>query len=346
MQRAIRLCCSAYWGVMGENRRFGAWFFGWMVGLPVIAYLFSPEVLLYLRAVGIAGTRGPSMWYAWTGIGLLAVFVLSFLAVRVWRAPVAVWYVALAELAVPLLLLPVRAALHYLPPQSGYGPAEGRLAHIIGVSPFGAAGRYHEGILPMLAPYAFAAAGYLIAMLLGCWLGSRRRGADGESRRIGAWFLGWMVGLPVVAYIFSPEVLLSLARLLRMPGFPGIYYVVIALGLAVALALTLLAVRGWHAPTSLWYVPLAAAAVRFAALPVRTMAQIAFRFDGVVTSWTIEQPLWNMAGATPFGVAGLESPNVSDMLVPYAVAVIGYLLAVSLGCWVAARGRQLVSDSS
>ncbi|MDZ4179650.1 MAG: hypothetical protein U1E29_10520 [Coriobacteriia bacterium] len=330
---------------MSEDRRIGAWFLGWMVGLPFIVYLFSPEVLLYLRVVGAVDSWDSWMWSAWTGIGLLVVFILSFMTVRIWCAPVSVWYVALAGIAVHLLLLPVRVAVRYLPPQTNYGLAEGRLAYIIGASPFGAAGRYSEGVLPMLAPYAFAAVGYLIAMALGCWLGGIGREAEGESRRLGVWFLGWMVGLPVLSYVFSPEALLFVARVFKIPGFRGIYFVVIALGLAVAFVLSLLAVRRWRAPTSLWYVPLAGLLVSVVLPPIRIMAQIVARFDGLVAPRTIQLPLWNIAGVTPFGPAGLESPSISDMLIPYAFAMIGYLLAVSLGCWFAARRAHATNAS-
>lgn len=165
--------------------------------------------------------------------------------------------------------------------------------------------------------------------------------SESDARRLGAWFLGSLLVVEVMRFLFSYNgfVLMQVLGLrlgLPQPGTKAsiglVLLLIFGVGLIVTFALAFVAVRRWRAPQSLWL-----AAVTASALLLGSLA------TAVSAVWLVSDSAASVSNAYSRVVTG--PPSVSAPM--YVVAlVVGYPLAAWLGCRLGASGFGSRRDSA
>ncbi len=159
-----------------------------------------------------------------------------------------------------------------------------------------------------------------------------------DVRTATRWFLGTMVVLPVVAYVFSGEGLFLL-KAAGPPAFDGAglaqRWLWLAVGLVIAFTLSALAVGRWHAPSQLWFVALAGVILQTLRLAQAIPVLYFYSSAGAAPMVEPREIMLNVFARTPF-----EAPQY------YFAATIGYLCVVGLGCWIGMRTRTSATEAA
>jgi hypothetical protein len=157
-----------------------------------------------------------------------------------------------------------------------------------------------------------------------------------ETRRSALWFLGAMLALPVIQFVFSTDMLTFLYLVLHssaplnLSSWTFLWGLLVA-GFAVTALLCELSVARWGAPAGLWFV-----AIGYTFVQLKGFAWAVLPYAGQ-SGGPFQLALDNWFSGSAFPSAQM-----------YWVAVVGYVVAAAFGCWLGARiiGRRAAAAAA